>query len=418
MSALGRRGASGLVGTACKVAPLVVTLVLTTFALVHKAGNNVPRLQDRRRLALADGVPPAAHTPVFVSYAAAGGAANQLLGHVNALAVGNHLNATLVTSAAQSRKNSTMYKRGLTKYDRQGVDTMVDFAGMQQYWADKGVGLRKEADLAMCATHHLVNHTHRMNITTLAFYPAEVALFTLRGIIRNLMRIQPRPPSWPYQLPAARGLFFPPRVQQAADAVLKAMAEISGTTFFGLHLRVEDDFVTYARNILRDSQSPLLSKDPVRAYIQRMRAAGFTNSTPVYVASGLFVAKPPKAIEQLERRFKEQGVLAKMHHKLALLPPEQLQGFHSEQLALIDLLVLLKSQVLVGDAASSFSAFVREFRAVQGISKDTFVSVVEYPPPFPCQDHAPCINPNFYDFAPYPHAGSEAAVGSAVAAER
>ncbi len=46
----------------------------------------------------------------------------------------------------------------------------------------------------MCASHHLVNHTHRMNITTLAFYPAEVALFTLRGIIWNLTRIQPRPP--------------------------------------------------------------------------------------------------------------------------------------------------------------------------------------------------------------------------------
>ena len=96
-----------------------------------------------RRLALTDGAPPLAHTPVFVSYAAAGGAANQLLGHVNALAVGHHLNATLVTSVAQSRQNTTMYKRGLTKYDRQDVDTMVDFARMQQYWAEKGVGLRK-----------------------------------------------------------------------------------------------------------------------------------------------------------------------------------------------------------------------------------------------------------------------------------
>ena len=35
-------------------------------------------------------------------------------------------------------------------------------------------------------------------------------------------------------------------------------------------------------------------QDPVLVYIQRMRAAGFTNSTPVYVASGLFVAKPQK----------------------------------------------------------------------------------------------------------------------------
>ena len=55
-------------------------------------------------------------------------------------------------------------------------------------------------------------------------------------------------------------MFFPPRVQQAADAVLKAMADISGPSFFGLHLRVEDDFITYARNILRDTQNPLLTE--------------------------------------------------------------------------------------------------------------------------------------------------------------
>ena len=75
-------------------------------------------------------------------------------------------------------------------------------------------------------------------------------------------------------------------------------------------------------------------------------------------------------------------------------------GFHTEQLALIDLLVMLKAQVLVGDDASSFSAFAREYRAMQGIPKGTYFSVAEYPLPSPCRDDEKCEDINQYSFCP------------------
>ena len=36
-------------------------------------------------------------------------------------------------------------------------------------------------------------------------------------------------------------------------------------------------------------------------------------------------------IQKMEERFRKEGVMAHMHHKLALLPPDQLQGEHDRQ---------------------------------------------------------------------------------------
>ena len=46
-------------------------------------------------------------------------------------------------------------------------------------------------------------------------------------------------------------------------------------------------------------------------------------------------------------------------------------GLHSEQKALIDLLVLLKCRYFIGIVHSSYSYLVRELRAVHGSSRNT-----------------------------------------------
>ena len=44
-------------------------------------------------------------------------------------------------------------------------------------------------------------------------------------------------------------------------------------------------------------------------------------------------------------------------------------GLHSEQLALVDMLVLAEAQAAVGHCMSSFSSFLRELRALRGAPK-------------------------------------------------
>ncbi|GAB4823327.1 hypothetical protein N2152v2_010373 [Parachlorella kessleri] len=364
--------------------------------------------------------PPTQGPPLFVSYAAAGGAANQLYGHINALAVGLNLtraglNITLVTNSAQSRKNSTLFRDALTQYDQQPLDSMVDWARMQVYWEPRGLRLQRAANTSQCVYRDLVNYKHRMNITQMDHYPAPLAFSMLREAVENGTTGPVTPPcvhlflgnpivllnhpsSWPYQLPAVHGLFFPPDVQQAADEVLSAMTGLGHPSFFGLHLRLEDDYIKYAG--LLKGKSPLSKQDPLGEYIRTMKAANFTQSAPVYVASGLFISKPPAEIKALEDRLRAEGVLGTMLHKQQLLEPTRLAGFHTEQLALIDLLVMLKAQVLVGDDASSFSAFAREYRAMQGIPKGTYFSVAEYPLPSPCREDEKCEDINQYSFCP------------------
>ncbi len=72
-------------------------------------------------------------------------------------------------------------------------------------------------------------------------------------------------------------------------------------------------------------------------------------------------------------------------------------GLHSEQLALVDLLVLFRVEALVGDTASSFSTFAREYRALHGIPKNTFSSVTRIPSR-KCSPYRKCPDPFFFGF--------------------
>lgn len=50
-------------------------------------------------------------------------------------------------------------------------------------------------------------------------------------------------------------------------------------------------------------------------------------------------------------------------------------GLHSEQLALIDFIVLSRAERLLGDSRSTFSMFLREYRLLRGMPRETFFAV-------------------------------------------
>ena len=51
--------------------------------------------------------------------------------------------------------------------------------------------------------------------------------------------------------------------------------------------------------------------------------------------------------------------------KEELLPPAELAALHSEQRALVDLLILTRSAALVGHGVSTFSCLARDLRALR-----------------------------------------------------
>lgn len=108
--------------------------------------------------------------------------------------------------------------------------------------------------------------------------------------------------------------------------------------------------------------------------------------------------EPPADVLEIERHLKESDVTGPVYHKELFLSLMELKGMfvykrkvkpnylsfkellfdsglHSEQLALVDMLVLLKASKVVGDTRSSFSAFIKEYRHLVGYSNETFRSV-------------------------------------------
>lgn len=74
------------------------------------------------------------------------------------------------------------------------------------------------------------------------------------------------------------------------------------------------------------------------------------------------------------------GVAARVAHKAALAPRGALSGLAAEQLAAVDLLVLIGGELLVGDKRSSFSRMAALLR--EGLARRpeaTFHSVYDGP---------------------------------------
>ncbi len=86
----------------------------------------------------------------------------------------------------------------------------------------------------------------------------------------------------------------------------------------------------------------------------------------LYVASGLLTYKGSDLWSYVTSALAPYA--RRLVHKEMFLSAKELQGLHSEQLALLDFLVLVHSNNFVGISTSTFSVFLREYRHVTGFA--------------------------------------------------
>ena len=234
----------------------------------------------------------------------------------------------------------------------------------------------------------------------------------------------------------ARSIQFAPSVVALADRVASRVAEASGgwpaappggahpplAPFNGLHLRIEAD--------ARDWAAILGGAEEVWAgYEGAMRAAGFGAGTPVYAASGLLSYGAADQWAAAVARLRAAGLAGEVHHKELYLTAAELGALNSEQKAggahfgrragrgvgwgqlhaearptrraacrppshpsrprppdprptalpapqaLVDFLVLARARAFVGFGSSTFSYYLREHRALEGVPRNTTVLV-------------------------------------------
>ncbi|GBF93698.1 hypothetical protein Rsub_06801 [Raphidocelis subcapitata] len=180
-------------------------------------------------------------------------------------------------------------------------------------------------------------------------------------------------PDWRTSWPAAEFLrgFSPPKtVAAAAAAVLAALPPPppAGPGFGGVHLRIEEDW--------KPKENDGEGFDHVGRYIRTMARANFTAATTVYFASGVFQTMNATEHAALARRFLEAGVMGgALNHKESLVPPAAFDGLSTEQLALVDLLVLRRAAAVVGDVRSTFTENLKYMRQGDGAAPGSFFSV-------------------------------------------
>ena len=169
----------------------------------------------------------------------------------------------------------------------------------------------------------------------------------------------------------AKKLYFAPVVHRLANKVLEGMSRRSpsGATFHGAHLRVEADAMDWAR-----------SMGGFEAYwgqfLQAMHTAGFQRTAPLYVATGLLsYAAGHDTLAKLTANLTAEGLCSQVTYKEQFLSSAELDSLHSEQKALVDLIVLANADSFVGFEPSTFSFFLTQYRVLQGLSPSSSVLV-------------------------------------------
>ena len=160
--------------------------------------------------------------------------------------------------------------------------------------------------------------------------------------------------SWRFAEMASR-VKFNTTISKLADQVAESMREkdkyhAGGPGFTGVHLRIEDDAAAFFEG------DPFNSRDNMLRHYKEV-VYNFDASQTVYIAGAHGEDDEAEMASLLER---------KIVTKRKVLEPALLANLDSEQLALIDFLVLSKAQYFVGLAASSMSYFCKEYRVLQG----------------------------------------------------
>lgn len=162
----------------------------------------------------------------------------------------------------------------------------------------------------------------------------------------------------------ARSLEFPKLLHAMAQRIIDGMTQHGTHSYNGVHLRVEKDAKDWAM-IMGGPQIVWLG------YIKTMRETHFNATERIYVASGLMTYGASVDMSRTVEYLKLMQVASEVHHKERYIPREELEMLNSEQKALLDFLVLARAHNFVGFGSSTFSFYLREYRALQGIPRRT-----------------------------------------------
>ncbi|KAL4423902.1 hypothetical protein ABPG75_001203 [Micractinium tetrahymenae] len=158
----------------------------------------------------------------------------------------------------------------------------------------------------------------------------------------------------------AATLHFNPNLEYLADRVVAYITRDGRRRFNGAHLRVEKDAAEWF--IILGGPQVVWNM-----YREKMHEAGFEPTLPLYVATGLLSYGAELEFQGGVNMLVTSHLCSEVLYKEQYVPIFELQRLNSEQLALLDFLILARAEKFVGFGPSTFSFYLREHRMLHGM---------------------------------------------------
>lgn len=347
-------------------------------------------------------------TRIILQYTACGGLVNQLYSTIAAIALATTMGAELVLPPAVHRDSfakhfSTKKEANDVVWSTSPLDDILDVDRLRIYWRDRGLimhptpSLSPFADCTVPETAYPlykpagIDHTFITKLEGIYVKALHIGDLQRRAIERILLHALELVAADPgVEIPAivlnlpcmlftiqssselqlfetiARSIAFNQSLVEMANNIVSHDQSRDGDeyNFNGVHLRFENDASDWVINM--GGERVLLLN-----YMRKMHLLGFNKKDTIYLASGLLSYGANEKLREILGAIKSNGLGGEFVFKEAYIHPKELGKLKSEQKALIDFLVLSKAKNFVGFDASSFSYFLREYRALKGRAKNT-----------------------------------------------
>ncbi|GBF97806.1 hypothetical protein Rsub_11332 [Raphidocelis subcapitata] len=370
-----RRAGAGARGAPPAAALLLAALLAAAWLLWRWGGGGTGRAGAGAAPQMACEDRPA-RGAVYLNYEVIFGLCNQMISHLNAvtLALAAGLDGVILPPAwSRPHFNHSVDEDVWNK--NTPIATLLDIAEMRRRLAPAGIDVLESTEDDALVMRHTCEQAAQ------SFSPLESipnAVWRVRSLVDSIRMRRPANQRcihfqrymlfWAHDLTSGANLPYLAAQSLAFNSTVEALAEevaaAIGGAFNGAHMRIELDM-------------GLKAEKAMPQYITHMRRLGFNASAPLYAASGLLTYNDTGAFRRMEEALKSAGVCSRVLSKEFLVGPERLAGLHSEQLALVDLLVLTRSARFVGHKASTFSYFARDLRALRGGGDLTTAGLLE-----------------------------------------
>ena len=321
-----------------------------------------------------------------VTYYPGGGLCNQLIGVIDTFAVAYaaHAAVRLQPSAYRDSFNTRYHDIAWKTSD---ISTILNIASMRQHWSRQGVDIYEYVNMTGLAitsssqqflvtelklhdqpSRHLLsiaNRVHAAALTKVTDVLDEQALLNgTMDVVVDLgwpaerIKISSHPAIFSQVLTS---IVFAPALVQIVEVIMQKLRQLS-PTFNGVHLRIEHDYVHHPyldhQGTCDDSLHCLQSQ-----FIPAMQRANFSQEVPLYIASAFFMSKPEHQSHVL-KMLAPFG--SSVLYKEILADKVDLDPLNSEQLGVVDFMLMCQTAKFVGVLDSSFSKLVGRFREAYG----------------------------------------------------